>query len=162
MAVTAFLKLKGQKQGDINGSVTQAGRQNSILVHSYNHEIVTAIVPSTGALQGRRIHRPLILVKDIDRSTPLLRSALATNEVLTVFQLGFVEPGAAGTVREFFTIALTNARVASIKATMADNQDPAVANLSLREEVAFVYEKIQWTWVDGGITSQDDFSGAAA
>ena len=32
MALNAYLNLKGQKSGDINGSVTQKGREHSIMV----------------------------------------------------------------------------------------------------------------------------------
>jgi type VI secretion system secreted protein Hcp len=27
------------------------------------------------------------------------------------------------------------------------------------EEVAFTYESIQWTWVDGGVTTSDTWAG---
>jgi type VI secretion system secreted protein Hcp len=32
MALNAYLKLRGQKQGEIKGSVTQKGREGKILV----------------------------------------------------------------------------------------------------------------------------------
>ena len=32
MALNAYLKLKGQKQGEIKGSVTQKGREGKIMV----------------------------------------------------------------------------------------------------------------------------------
>lgn len=33
MALNAYLKLKGQKQGDVKGSVTQKGRENKIMTN---------------------------------------------------------------------------------------------------------------------------------
>lgn len=41
MALNAYLKLKGQKQGDIKGSVTQKGRENKIMVIAVSHEVVS-------------------------------------------------------------------------------------------------------------------------
>ena len=41
MALNAYLKLKGQKQGPIAGSVTQKGREGKIMVIATSHEIVS-------------------------------------------------------------------------------------------------------------------------
>ncbi len=37
MALNAYLKLTGQKQGDIKGSVTQKGREGKIMVIAASH-----------------------------------------------------------------------------------------------------------------------------
>ena len=34
---------------------------------------------------------------------------------------------------------------------------PENAKMPIMEEVSFAYQKIQWTWVDGGITASDDW-----
>ena len=70
MALNAHLKLVGQKQGQIKGSVTQKGREDSILVHAYSHEILFPHDLATGQSSGKRQHKPLVIVKDVDRSTP--------------------------------------------------------------------------------------------
>jgi type VI secretion system secreted protein Hcp len=49
-----------------------------------------------------------------------------------------------------YTIKLTNASIASIR-LLVDDQG------NMTEEVTFTYQKIEWTWVDGGITAQDDW-----
>ncbi|HRI69004.1 MAG TPA: type VI secretion system tube protein Hcp, partial [Polyangium sp.] len=41
MALNAYLRLKGQKQGEIKGSVTQKGREGSIMVIAVSHEIIS-------------------------------------------------------------------------------------------------------------------------
>lgn len=38
---------------------------------------------------------------------------------------------------------------------------PTGKRLAPYEEVAFTYEKIQWTWNDGGITAEDDWEARA-
>jgi len=81
MALNAYLTLKGQKQGNINGSVTQKGRENSILVHAFSQEVVSPRDPASGLATGKRQHKPLLIVKEIDKSSPLLWNALINNEI---------------------------------------------------------------------------------
>jgi type VI secretion system secreted protein Hcp len=162
MALNAYLTLKGQKQGDITGSVTEKGRENSILVHAFNEGISSPRDPATALPTGKRQHTPVIILKEIDRSSPLLRNALINNENLTTWQLKFWAAGPTGTQMQIYTINLTNANISSITESMLDNEDPAHASFPLREEVSFVYQKIQWVWTDGGITAQDDWVAPSA
>ena len=59
MALNAYLTLKGQKQGAINGPVTQKGRENSIAVHAFGNEIDSPRDAATGLPTGKRIHKPV-------------------------------------------------------------------------------------------------------
>ncbi len=162
MALNAFLTLKGQKQGLIKGSVTQKGREDSIAVHAFDHEVISPRDPASGLPTGKRMHKPFAITKDVDKSSPLLWNALVNNETLTSWTLQCwapapPTPSAAASERQSYTITLTNASIASIHEAMPDNQNPAMQNLPLREEIAFTYQKIVWTWVDGGITAEDDW-----
>lgn len=149
-ALNAYLKLKGQKQGSIKGSVTKKGKEESIEVLSVGHEISSPRDPASGLPTGKRMHKPFVISKAIDKSSPLLASALATNEVISTWELGFYQPASKGGEALAYTIKLTNASVASIR-LMSD------ANGNLTEEVTFTYQKIEWQWVDGGITAMDDW-----
>jgi len=163
MALTAYLTLKGQKQGNIGGSVTIKGRENSILVHAFNHEILSPRDPASGLPTGKRQHQALSILKEIDKSSPQLWSALVNNENLPTFQLAFYGMAAApGVEKLLYTIALTNASISSITESMLDNELPANASLPLREQVTFTYQKIQWTWAEGGITAMDDWASPVA
>jgi hypothetical protein len=52
MALNAYLILKGQKQGEIKGSVTQKGREGTILVFQ-----VFLLSENRMDLDGRECHR---------------------------------------------------------------------------------------------------------
>jgi type VI secretion system secreted protein Hcp len=167
MASNAYLTLKGQKQGPITGSNIQKGREGTILVHAVSHSVASPRDLATGLATGKRQYKPLVITKEVDRSSPLLYTALATNENLTSFVLQFVAPavataGAAGLEKLIYTITLTNANIASIDLRMADNLEPALAGIPMYEEIAFTYQKIQWTWADGGITAADDWQSPVA
>ena len=162
MALNAYLKLKGKKQGDIKGSVTQKGREGMIMVIAVNHEIVSPRDAASGLATGRRQHKPFIITKEIDKSTPLLYNALVSNETLSTFELKFFKPqvnGSSGVGAEMnhYTVKLTNATIASLDSVMHNNKNADLMNLPLMETIAFTYQKIEWIWNDGGITATDDW-----
>ena len=165
MALNAYLKLKGQKAGAINGSVTQKGREHSIMVIAVSHQIVSPRDAQSGLATGKRMHKPFVITKELDQSSPLLYNALCTNENLTEWTLQFWAPqvkAGSGTGSEVqnFTVKLINANIASIDFRMPNNKDPALMKFGEYEEVAFTYQKIEWTWNDGGITAMDDWEQA--
>ena len=43
-----------------------------------------------------------------------------------------------------------------------NNKNPDLVRYAEYEEIAFTYQKISWTIVDGGITSQDDWEAPVA
>jgi len=159
MALSAYLTLTGQKQGVISGTVTQAGRENSILIHSFNHGVISPRDPASGLATGKRQHQPLIITKEIDKTSPPVWTALINNENLTAWELQFwasaADPNAPDA--HIYSIRLTNASVASIQESMSDNDLPANAGLPLLEQISFTYQKIEWIWIDGVIEATDDW-----
>lgn len=161
-AMNAYLKIKGQKQGDIKGGVVQKGREGSIEVDSSAHEITSSRDASSGAATGRRQHKPFTVVVEVDRALPLLYNALVTNETLTSVELKYYRSGEkGGGDAQFFTVKLTNASIASIRFVQPNSKSPDQARLGETAEIAFSYQKIEWTWNDGGIRAQDDVGGGA-
>jgi type VI secretion system secreted protein Hcp len=162
MALNAYLKLKGQTQGDIKGSVTQKGREDSIMVIAVQHEVVSPRDAASGLPTGKRQHKPFVITKELDKSSPLLYNVLVNNENITEWELQFWTPqikavSGAGTEVNHYKIKLTNASIAGIHFIMENNKHPDLMKFAEYEEVSFCYQKIEWTWVDGGITSTDDW-----
>jgi len=162
MALNAYLRMKGQKSGDIQGSVTQKGRENSILVFAVAHSIQSPRDPASGLPVGKRTHKPLVISKQLDRSTPLLYSMWASNEAISTWELQFwrqqQSPSpTAPPEQQYYTVRLTNASIASINFHLPNTQDPNLMRFSEYEEIAFTYQQIEWIWVDGGITAQDSW-----
>jgi type VI secretion system secreted protein Hcp len=157
MAQNAYLTIVGQKQGPINGGVTVKGQEGSILVDAFSEAIISPRDPATGLPTGKRQHEPVMILKHIDKASPLLINALVNNENLTTWILKFIGNDPTGKQMAIYTITLINANIASIRESMLDNEMAANASLPLREEIVFTYQKIQWTWTDGGITAIDDW-----
>jgi type VI secretion system secreted protein Hcp len=162
MALNAYLKIKGQKHGDVKGSVTQKGREGKIMVIAANHEVLSPMDPASGFATGKTQHKPFIITKEVDKSTPILYDMLVTNENITDWELQFWKPSISsrtgvGTETQYYTVKLTNARIVDINFHMLNNKNPDLVRYNEYEEVAFVYEKITWIWTDGGITAEDDW-----
>jgi type VI secretion system secreted protein Hcp len=162
MPLNAYLTLKGQKQGAIKGVVTQEGREGSILVHSFSNEILSPRDPQSGLPTGKRMHKPIFILKEVDRASPQLWEALVNNENLTQWELKFWSTSTTGKEKQTYTIELVNASIASIREYMPDNEDPAKANLPLLEEISFTYQKIEWTWMDPTVSASDDWETPVA
>jgi type VI secretion system secreted protein Hcp len=163
MALNAYLKLKGQISGDIRGGVIQKGREGKIAVIAASHEVTSPRDPATGQAAGKVAHKPFVIIKEIDQSSPLLYGALAGNEAMTEWELKFYTPkvtglgSGAGTEVNHYTVTLTNASIASIEFRMPNNKDPELDNRAEYEEIAFTYQKIEWTWVTNGATATDNW-----
>jgi len=163
LALNAYLSLKGEKQGEIKGSVVQKGREGKIMVIAVEHEVLLPHDPATGQSTGKRMHKPFVITKELDASTPHLYTALTTNENLLSWELQFWAPSVgigAGTGVEVmrYTVRLTNARISDIRFQMLNNKDLELMRYAEFEEVSFTYQRIDWTWVMGGKTSGDDWA----
>lgn len=162
MALNAYMKLTGETQGEIKGSVTQAGREDSIQVIGFEHEVTSPRDAASGLPTGKRQHGPLTITKEIDKSTPLLMNVMVNNENITSWELRFWQPSKTGKEVQFYTVELINASISNIRAEMLNNKYPENMQHKEREHVSFCYQKIIWTFEDGGITAEDDWEAPNA
>lgn len=165
MSLNAYLSLKGQQSGQIKGNVNQKGREDQILIHAVHHDITSPRDSASGLPTGKRMHKPFVITKEIDRASPLLYNMLATNENITEFELRFwsldsrAGLGVIGKEYQYYTVKLINARISDISLDMLNNMTEAGSRMPAMEQVAFTYEKIEWTWTDGNVTSEDSWEG---
>jgi type VI secretion system secreted protein Hcp len=152
-ANTIFMTLTGQKSGNIKGGVTQKGREGSLQVTAFEDEIISPRDAASGLPTGQRQHKPIKVTLELDQSAPLLYQMLANNENITALELKFWHPSPAGVESQFYSVKLTNASIAEIHAsTSADAAHTPML------DVSFTYQKIQWTWTDGGtVTAADNW-----
>jgi type VI secretion system secreted protein Hcp len=160
-ALNAYLTLTGQRSGAIQGSVTQKGRENSILVFAYQHEVASPFDTKSGAATGKVLHGVVKISKELDQSSPLLLKAWSSNEMFSDVTLRFWEVSRAGSEVQHFTVKLTNARIVGIKSSLPSTKDASSMKLPVSEEISFSYQKIEWTWNDGKISTSVDWGAAA-
>lgn len=119
-------------------------------VYEYEHKVYSPIDLNTGAVQGSRVHGALKITKPVDTATAPLYQALCQGQTMEEFVLHFFRVNAVdGTVEEYWTITMTNVKVASIQPGLPNVKDEALLNIPLMEDVEFLYEKITWMHTDG-------------
>ncbi|MGH7535527.1 MAG: type VI secretion system tube protein TssD [Gemmatimonadales bacterium] len=154
-AEPVFLQLKIQGT-EVHGDVALKGVEGMIECLSYEQEVATPVstAAGTGASTGRRQYQPLKITKRIDQASPLLMKALTQSQMIEgTFR--FYRIGKTGTVQQFYTVEIRQARVASIKQVNPDRLVPASATQPALEEVAFTFNTIKWSYLDGGVTFED-------
>ena len=129
-AVDGTASITAQKQGDLG----------TINVIGVSHEIISPRDAASGLPTGKRQHKPFVITKELDKSTPLLLNALVQNENLPQVTFTYLRDG-----KPVATVKLTNASLATYDAHGES------------ETWSFTYQKITWTWLDGGITAEDDW-----
>ncbi|HML76266.1 MAG TPA: type VI secretion system tube protein TssD [Anaerohalosphaeraceae bacterium] len=137
-----LMSVTGQVQGAFRGSAID----DMIKIVGLGHQVAVPTDSITGLPSGRRQHKPLIVSKYTDRSTPQLYRALTTNENLKHVYLRFFQKDSSDRMVQYYTIHLMNARINDIKT--------AYPNI---EQVSFVYQTIEWIWEDGDIITSDDW-----
>jgi type VI secretion system secreted protein Hcp len=145
----AELTLTGP-QGPMRGGPDPRGGA-VIRVPEVRHTLVSPRDVATGQATGKRRHAPIMIVKDVDRSSPMLASAWVRNDVLTTWRLEVFGTDHFGRRSAVYVIELLNAFVVEIALTTPESSTVP------REAVSFVYEGITWTWREGGVTARDEW-----
>ena len=151
-----YLELDGQVQGRIPGSCTEAGREGTIVVYALQHGVEIPRDTHTGLPTGQRIHKPLVVTKEIDRASPLLYQACVTGERSEV-TLSFYRDNERGQEELYYTINLVEAIIVEIRADVPDIRDPANDVYGHMEHVSFTYSKIIWSHKVDNIETEDDW-----
>lgn len=166
MPTPGYMKIKGTTQGDMTadvgseksmGNIWQKGHEGEITVQGFKHEVTVPVDSQSGQPTGHRIHKPFIVSKVFDKSSPLLYQALCKGEVLTEVVLTWWRTAVSGKPEHYFTHKLEDAVIVQIHASMPHCQDLNMKNFTHLEDIYFSYRKISWTHVVSATDSSDDW-----
>jgi type VI secretion system secreted protein Hcp len=115
---------------------------------------------ATGQSSGKRLHEPLTIVKEVDEASPLYLTARCNNEVIGTLNLNLVKTNGQGKTERYITITLTNAALAGyvrkpLPHKSSTGRQQFVTNEL--EEFQITFQKIDYTWTKGGISSSDSW-----
>jgi len=116
MPMPCYLVLEGQNQGKIEGSTKVKGHEGKILVQAVDHTIEIPKSPQTGLPTGKRVHCPMTLTKEIDKSSPKLFQALTSGEQMKDVTLEYYRISPKGTEEKYYTVKLSNAILTNMRA----------------------------------------------
>jgi type VI secretion system secreted protein Hcp len=154
-----YMNIEGP-DGEIQGESIQNGREGWHQIRAYSHEIISPRDAASGLPTGKRQHKPFTVVKLINRGSPLLLKSMVNSDKLTVEIALWGTSPQTGQEVMVFTYKLTGASIVAIRPWMPNLADPATSNYAPAEEISFSYRTIEVTFVNGGITAQDDWENA--
>ncbi|NIF32411.1 type VI secretion system tube protein Hcp [Enterobacter sp. Cy-643] len=152
MAIPGNMWLYDDGGALIKGGCDVENREFSIEFKGFHHNLATPTDDFTGKPTGKRIHSPVMVVKEFDYSSPYLYKAVATGQALQKAELKFYKISDAGQEVEYFNILLEGVRIVSVSPSMASPEDK---NNNHLETVELRYEKITWKHCDGNIIFAD-------
>jgi len=122
-----------------------------------------------GSTKGKRVHQPIVVLKEWGPSTPLHMKLLSGNELIKQVVFTFYQVGADGHDKVFYTTTLTNAHIVKIRqftgysgagndpSTGSTSKNPGTYDTMELEEVSFTFEKIQQEHADAKTIVIDDW-----
>lgn len=162
------MTLDGSSSGKISdgacspesiGGLSRGGdRADTCLVLAYRDGVIRPTDPQVGRPTGNRVHEGLTVTKVIDKTSPILRQAIApgTSETFTV-ELLFYWAGSDGGVEElYYKVILEEATIVGIRGHTPNVLDPDNANYVDMEDVSFTYKKVSYEHVVASGQSVDD------
>jgi len=133
MPTPAYLSLEGTKQGliaagtfpeDSVGNIFQEGHEDQILVRAFPHQVIIPRDPQSGQPTGQLVHKPLMITKVFDKSSPLIFNALTSGERLNKCRLEWYRTSSTGTQEHYFTIELEDAVIVDVQSRMPNCPRP--------------------------------------
>ncbi len=159
MANHGYMTITGKTQGLISagcstqdsiGNKCQAGHTDEIMVLSYNHNMA-----NIGNIH-KTTHSPIIITKNIDKSSPLLAQALSSREEINCL-INFYRISSFGLQEKFYTVEIRGGIIADLTldmphAVLQNDVEP-------QEHVAIRYRDIIWTHLQAGTSGYSFWGG---
>ena len=145
MANPAYMTITGKAQGLISsgcstqdsiGNKCQTAHKDEIMVLSYSHNMANI------GNANKPTHNPVIITKNVDKSSPLLAQALSSREEINCI-INFYRISPFGLQEKFYTVEIRGGMVTDLTLDM-----PHVVlqnDVEPQEHVAIRYQDIIWT-----------------
>lgn len=155
MPIPAYMWLKDDANKEVKGSVDVGGREGSIEIIAFDHQVRIPTDPDTGKLTGTRKHEAITIVKAYDASSPYLYKAVCEGQTFAEAEIKWYRIDDTGTEVEYFNHKLEGVKVCSVKPIMYNVKDQTKEKYEHLEEISLRYQKITWTYVDGTLQATD-------
>ncbi|PLR34124.1 type VI secretion system tube protein Hcp [Chimaeribacter coloradensis] len=157
MSNPAYLWLTDENGSPIVGGCQVAGRVGAIELREVAHDLFIPADGHTGRLTSTRVHTPLIVQKEFDRTTPILCQALCNNLILKSAAIHMYQISDAGLEKAYFTILLEKVRITRI----TPNLYPGAGTGTHMETIQMHYGAITWKHCEGNMICKDSWNHLA-
>lgn len=129
------------------GGKYQSNHIDEISVIACNH--------SMSKYEQRKLHNPVVISKNIDKSSPLLASAFSKGEKLSC-KINFFRNNEQGFNELFYTIELVDAIIVALDFVLPNTINSHVDEM--HEMISFGYKDIIWTHKISGTEGYDSWN----
>jgi len=159
--VIGYITMEGAKTGQFRGNSISEGNEGKIECIGFRYSLTVPHDVESGKSSGKRQHSPVVIVKNIDYSSPQLLQAAITNEVLKSVVIEFYKRSSSGASTAYYRITLTNASVSLITqyggTASSENNSNLVNNTNLVEEISLNFQSISFENIVANIAASDDW-----
>ena len=157
MANHGYMSITGKRQGLISagcsglssiGNKCQAGHEDEVMILAYSHNMITG--NDGGVFGGRGKHMPIMITKNIDKSSPLLASALHDREEVEC-TINLYRTSPTGGQDKYYSIRLAGAKIAHISLQVPHSI--YMNDAQPQELVSIHYREISWTHIQAGTSA---------
>ena len=137
-ALTAYLKI-----GDIPGESQASGHEEEIEIHDISWAIFRPVEDATGSTRTRSsaVVEDLMVIKELDKSTPKLMEACANGKVFPEIVITFRKDSGEAHL-DYLKITLTNVQVTSYDIGASGQSEVPASSAS------FNYEELKVTYTE--------------
>jgi type VI secretion system secreted protein Hcp len=146
MAVKGEILFKDDSGNDLEGP--RPNGSCTVLEFSQLLKLPTDV--STGQITGSRIYEPFMVMKEIDKLTPLMFQYCAEGKAFKSVVISLYEIAeATGKETVYFKYTLSNVRLVSIENLMPSSVETTRMNIAHLEKIQLVAESAEWEHVKG-------------
>lgn len=154
MSTPAHLWLEDENGSPVPGSCVMPLRLGSIELKSFSHGVTIPVDPSWGKLTGTRVHRPVVIKKEFDQTTPMLYRAVCECRRMKKATIKMYRILESGIESEYFNIILENVKITTVSPYLA----PSGMSSTHLETLELRYEAITWKHTEGNIIYRDTWN----
>lgn len=159
MANHGYMTITGKIQGLISagcstqnsiGNKCQVGHTDEIMVLSYTHNMA-----NIGHI-NKTTHSPIIITKNIDKSSPLLAQSLSSQEEINCI-ISFYRVSSLGIQEKFYSVSINGGIITDLTldvphAILQNDAEP-------QEHIAIRYRDITWVHHAAGTSGHTSWGG---
>ncbi|WP_312999263.1 type VI secretion system tube protein Hcp [Leclercia sp.] len=153
MSLPAYLFLYDENGMQIPGDCMALGREGAIEVMNSSYGVRQPVDSNTGNMTGCRQHSPLVIHKQLDKTSPFFAIAVCEQKRLQKAVLKYYEIVEAGIEVEIYNIKLESVVVSSVDFTHV--YYPGSSTPNMHEVVGLRFRGIEWNYVRGNIKYDD-------
>lgn len=153
MSLPAYLFLYDENGMQIPGDCVAPGREGAIEVMNSSYGVRQPVDSNTGSMTGCRQHSPVVIHKQLDKTSPYFAIAVCEQKRLQKAVLKYYEIMEAGIESEIYNITLEGVVVSSVDFTHV--YYPGSSSPNMHEVVGLRFRGIEWNYVRGNIKYDD-------